>query len=100
MIYLVSEDPISSTSNEMDSTKVKSVTDPPIDVLDRISTIDTDAELLGISISAESHEKIEENVYDLVNDLETLLGESTDAFTIPSRSTPAPQPKTEGKCFR
>lgn len=94
----MSEDPISSTSNEMDSTKIKNITDPPADVVDRISTIDTDAELLGISISAESHEKIEENVYDLVNDLETLLGESTDTFTIPSRSTPASQQKIEGKC--
>ncbi|KAL1509339.1 hypothetical protein ABEB36_004095 [Hypothenemus hampei] len=93
----VTDDPISSTSSEMDpASKLKSVDILLTDNVDNTSTnFDTEAELLGISISSQSTEKIEENVEDLVNDLETLLGESTDSFNIPSKSIRITEPKTE-----
>lgn len=53
------------------------------------STIDHEADLLEISMSNVSNEKITEDVEDLVQDLENLLGESTDSFYISSRRTSA-----------
>ncbi|XP_066146541.1 titin-like isoform X2 [Euwallacea fornicatus] len=90
---LVSEDSISSTSCDMDPTKLNTSITETSDKSS--STFDTDAELLGMSMMAGSHEKIEENVDDLVNDLETLLGESTDSFNVPVKSPVANEPKTE-----
>ncbi|XP_066252715.1 putative leucine-rich repeat-containing protein DDB_G0290503 isoform X2 [Euwallacea similis] len=90
---LVSEDSISSTSCDMDPSKLNTSITETSDKSS--STFDTDAELLGMSMMAGSHEKIEENVDDLVNDLETLLGESTDSFNVPVKSPVTNEPKTE-----
>lgn len=83
---IVSDDPISSTS-EMDPSKSKSAEKPSSSDVDKgVNCFDTDVELFGMSISTERSEAIEENVDDLVNDLETLLGESTDDFNVPKKS--------------
>lgn len=50
----------------------------------RVST-DNEADLLDIS-NITNNEKITEDVEDLVHDLESLLGESTDSFNITSNS--------------
>lgn len=95
---LVSDDPISSTSSEMDPSKPKTNDNLSTDVVDKASTsFDTDAELLGMAITTQPNEKIEENVDDLVNDLETLLGESTDSFTMSNKSGETNEEKTEGE---
>ncbi|KAG5892370.1 hypothetical protein JTB14_035984 [Gonioctena quinquepunctata] len=67
---IVSDDPISSTSSDIEQTKASEMNQAVTD-------------LLEMNIS---NEKITENVEDLVHDLESLLGESTDSFSIPVRT--------------
>mgnify|MGYP000356052026 FL=1 len=80
-------DPAKSKTNDKQSSK---------DIHKSSSTFDSDAELLGISISSQPTEKITENVDDLVSDLETLLGESTDSFAV---NYTTPKEKTLGKRY-
>nr|CAI5846781.1 unnamed protein product [Callosobruchus analis] len=63
--HLVSDDPISSTSSELDQNKSAMTT--------IISEIAPEEDLLGISITNIAGEKITEDVEDLVHDLESLL---------------------------
>ncbi|CAH0560199.1 unnamed protein product [Brassicogethes aeneus] len=71
----VSDDPISSTSSEVkEAPKIKDPTPS------KTSTMDPDADMLGMEKG--TGEKITEDVEDLVHDLESLLGESTDSFNI------------------
>lgn len=49
----------------------------------RVST-DNEADLLDIT-NITNNEKITEDVEDLVHDLESLLGESTDSFSVTSK---------------
>lgn len=88
-IHLVSDDPISSTSSEMDITKSKIVEKASTSVSDNASTIETQVEL-EMSMATQRAEKIEENVDDLVSDLETLLGESTESFSLPFKASEVP----------
>ncbi|XP_074037762.1 PHD finger protein enhancer of yellow 3 [Leptinotarsa decemlineata] len=68
---IVSDDPISSTScDTIDQTKASEMSQSVTD-------------LLEMNIPSE---KITEDVEDLVHDLESLLGESTDSFSIPLRT--------------
>ncbi|XP_030750773.1 uncharacterized protein LOC115878406 isoform X2 [Sitophilus oryzae] len=81
---LVSDDPISSTSSEMDSNKAKKASSEL-----QKPNFDAEEDLLDISISNQPAEKIEENVDDLVNDLETLLGESSESYNLSFRGAKA-----------
>ncbi|XP_060534725.1 uncharacterized protein LOC132707076 [Cylas formicarius] len=69
-----SDDPISSTSSDADQ------------IRGHVTSVEEDVEL-EISMSQQPCGEITENVDDLVNDLETLLGESTDSFNITFKST-------------
>lgn len=91
---LVSDDPISSTSSDViDLNKPKTldtVTQSSLEISqtgmeepDKTSPVDPETDLLEMSISSVSQERITEDVEDLVHDLESLLGESTDSFNIP-----------------
>lgn len=90
----MSDDPISSTSSDVvDLNKPKTaetVTQSSVEVSqtgmeesDKASSVDAETDLLEMSISSVSRERITEDVEDLVHDLESLLGESTDSFNIP-----------------
>ncbi|XP_050308214.1 microtubule-associated protein futsch-like isoform X2 [Anthonomus grandis grandis] len=79
----VSDDPISSTS-EMNPSEPKP-DKKNADELDKVSvSYDSEAELMLMSMT--QSEKVEENVDDLVNDLETLLGETAPPFNLPGKS--------------
>ncbi|CAH1123652.1 unnamed protein product [Ceutorhynchus assimilis] len=86
--HLVSDDIISSTSSEAESSKTKNM-----DAVDNAAAT-FEAELLGMSMKR-STEKIEENVDDLVNDLETLLGEPSDTFVLTRKTVESKKEKTE-----
>ncbi|XP_076273281.1 uncharacterized protein LOC143204568 isoform X2 [Rhynchophorus ferrugineus] len=80
---LVPDDPISSTSSETDPIKTKQlIAEPEKQNFPELEEV----ELLEMSMATAS-EKIEENVDDLVNDLETLLGESSQPFSLHNASS-------------
>lgn len=81
---LALDDPISSTSSDsLDQIKVKMNKGGSASVnTHRVST-DNEADLLDIT-NISNNEKITEDVEDLVHDLESLLGESTDSFNVTS----------------
>lgn len=79
------DDPISSTSSDsLEQIKVKmNKGDNVAKNIHRVST-DNEADLLDIT-NITNNEKITEDVEDLVHDLESLLGESTDSFSVTSK---------------
>lgn len=80
------DDPISSTSSDsLDQIKMKMDKGDGAAVnVHRVST-DNEADLLDIT-NITNNEKITEDVEDLVHDLESLLGESTESFNVMSNS--------------
>ncbi|ERL91964.1 hypothetical protein D910_09287 [Dendroctonus ponderosae] len=85
----------------MDPSKSKPAADQlSFDVDKGVNCFDTDVELFGMSISTERSEAIEENVDDLVNDLETLLGESTDDFNVPKNSPKSGEESTRASAIQ
>lgn len=98
-IPAVSDDPISSTSSDViEQNKIRDTTttsqaeislDRPnaLPMAASISDASTvDADLLEMGMSNVPHEKITEDVEDLVQDLENLLGETPSDFYVPRKS--------------
>ncbi|EFA02772.1 titin [Tribolium castaneum] len=85
--HIAADDPISSTSSDaLDSGKHPSSANPVINLVREMSgggnpsPIASDKDLLDMNITDTSTEKITENVDDIVQDLENLLGEPTTSF--------------------
>lgn len=93
MFVLALDDPISSTSSDIVETKKfvddKSKMDLALNSNHKFSSspIVSEKDLIDMNITDTSTERITENVDDLVQDLENLLGEST---TVPECSTKTP----------
>ncbi|CAH1160050.1 unnamed protein product [Phaedon cochleariae] len=88
---MVSDDPISSTSSDTNEKSSSSINQISVDDADKVSSVDQVADLLEINVG---NVKITEDVEDLVHDLESLLGESTDSFILPVKAV---EMKPEGK---
>lgn len=95
----VSDDPISSTSSDViDYKKAETASGANASAEDdeKVSSMDQEADLLEMSITEVSTERITEDVEDLVHDLESLLGEPAEVYIAPQKDKDSPQGEVSG----